>query len=301
MTSSAKPKIVVIVGQTGSGKTSLSLEIAKKFNGEVINADSRQVYKGLDIGTEKISKDDMNGVPHHLLDIKEPSEAYTAVEFASDASQAVTEITQRHRLPIIAGGTFFYIDTLLCKTGIPNVPPNPALREELEAKDTQTLFSELEVKDPERASSVDRHNKRRLMRALEILHVLPKVPKAVVKENPYDALIIGISVDKKILRERLRARAEKALERGLVEEVEDLLAEGVTRARLSEIGLEYRLVLEFLEGTVSKEELIQKLEEKNWQYAKRQNVWLKRDSDVRWFQREDTDGIFAEITTFLAN
>jgi tRNA dimethylallyltransferase len=297
----SKPKIIVIVGQTGSGKTSLSLEIAKKFNGEVINADSRQVYKGLDIGTEKITKEEMYGIPHHLLDIKEPNEVYTAVQFAEDASLAITHIAHRGHLPIIAGGTFFYIDTLLRKIGAPAVPPNPALREELEAKDVQTLFLELEAKDPERALAVDKHNKRRLMRALEILHVLPKVPKQTIEENPYDTLIIGISVDKKILRARLRNRAEQALQRGLVDEVNGLLAKGVTKERLSEIGLEYRIVLEFLNGIASKEELIQKLEEKNWQYAKRQNVWLKRDDDIVWFQREETDSIFSKVSEFLNN
>jgi tRNA dimethylallyltransferase len=250
------------------------LEIAKKFNGEVINADSRQVYKGLDIGTEKITKEEMYGIPHHLLDIKEPNEVYTAVQFAEDASLAITHIAHRGHLPIIAGGTFFYIDTLLRKIG---------------------------AKDPERALAVDKHNKRRLMRALEILHVLPKVPKQTIEENPYDTLIIGISVDKKILRARLRNRAEQALQRGLVDEVNGLLAKGVTKERLSEIGLEYRIVLEFLNGIASKEELIQKLEEKNWQYAKRQNVWLKRDDDIVWFQREETDSIFSKVSEFLNN
>ncbi len=184
MDSAIKPKIVVIVGQTGSGKTALSLTLAEKFNGEVINADSRQVYKGLDIGTEKITEADMRGVPHHLLSILSPREVYDAKQFAADADAAITDITNRTKLPIVAGGTFFYIDLLLKKISAAPVPPNPALRAELEAYDESELFAQLQQKDPKRAQNIDKHNKRRLMRALEILHVLPSVPDSVKEECP---------------------------------------------------------------------------------------------------------------------
>jgi tRNA dimethylallyltransferase len=296
-----KPKIVVIVGQTGSGKTSLSLTLAEKFNGEVINADSRQVYKGLDIGTEKITGSDMRGIPHHLLSIISPQEVYDAKKFATDADLAITDITNRKKLPIIAGGTFFYIDLLLKKVSAAPVPPNPELRNELEAHDESELFAMLQEKDPVRAQNIDRHNKRRLMRALEILHVLPSVPDTIKEECPYDVLILGLRIDKAVLREQLRNRAHNAVKRGLIEETKKLLAEGVSRDRLSEIGLEYRLVLQNLDGTTTEKELLQKLEEKNWQYAKRQMVWLKRDPDIEWFEPSHTEEIIRRVETFLSN
>lgn len=296
-----KPKIIVIVGQTASGKTALSLEVAKHFSGEVINADSRQIYKGLNIGTEKITPEEMEGITHHLLSIISPEHAYSAQQFKEDADSAIAQIVGRNHLPIITGGTFFYVDVLLRKMVPPMITPNLALREELEQKDTETLFSELEAKDPVRASAIDPHNKRRIMRALEILDVLPSVPKQEQQEDPYDPLVIGISADKKVLRERLRARAVQAVDRGLFEETEKLLSEGVTKERLSEIGLEYKLVLLFLDGTITKDQLIQKLEEKNWQYAKRQFLWLKRDSSIEWFKKEDQASIMERITEFLCN
>jgi tRNA dimethylallyltransferase len=296
-----KPKIVVIVGQTGSGKTSLSLTLAEQFNGEVINADSRQVYKGLDIGTEKILRSDMRGIPHHLLSIIPPQEIYDAKQFARAADAAITDITNRAKLPIIAGGTFFYIDLLLKKVSAAPVPPNPELRAELEAYDESELFAMLQEKDPVRAQNIDKHNKRRLMRALEILHVLPSVPHTIRVECPYDVLVLGLRIDKVILREQLRNRAHNAIKRGLINETRQLLADGVSPERLSEIGLEYRLVLEYLDGKTTEEQFLQKLEDKNWQYAKRQMVWLKRDADIVWFEPSNKEEIIRTVEHFLSN
>jgi tRNA dimethylallyltransferase len=295
-----KPKIIVIVGPTGSGKTSLSLLLAQQFSGEVINADSRQVYKGLDIGTEKITQDEMDIVPHHLIDIVDVKDVYTAADFKKDAEKAIAEITARGNLPIIAGGTFFYIDTLLGKMGAAPVPPNPELRAVLETRSTEELFAELTKKDVRRAESIDPHNRRRLIRALEIIDTLASVPIATIPiDCPYDALIIGLDVDPVELRRKLRARAEQALSKGLIEETKNLLAQGVSKDRLLEIGHEYRLVLAYLDGEITNDELIQKCEEKNWQYAKRQKMWLKRDNTIEWFLPEDTTAILSRVTKFL--
>jgi tRNA dimethylallyltransferase len=295
-----KPKIIVIVGPTGSGKTSLSLLLAQQFSGEVINADSRQVYKGLDIGTEKITQDEMDIVPHHLIDIVDVKDVYTAADFKKDAEKAIAEITARGNLPIIAGGTFFYIDTLLGKMGAAPVPPNPELRAVLETRSTEELFAELTKKDVRRAESIDPHNRRRLIRALEIIDTLASVPIATIPiDCPYDALIIGLDVDPVELRRKLRARAEQALSKGLIEETKNLLAQGVSKDRLLEIGHEYRLVLAYLDREITEDELIQKCEEKNWQYAKRQKMWLKRDNTIEWFLPEDTTAILSRVTKFL--
>lgn len=297
--SEIKPKVLVIVGPTASGKTALSIALAKKFSGEVISADSRQVYTKLDIGTEKISHDEMAGVPHHLLDVSEINTVYSASDFKIAGMEAITQIRTNGHLPIIAGGTFFYIDTLLGKIMSPDIEPNTELRNALELKDEATLYSSLLKLDARRAEDIDPSNKRRLIRALEIVAAIGKVPVQEEQELPYDAFIIGIKTDKKELRDRIRTRAEQALTRGLIEETQGLLDAGITKARLNEIGHEYRLTLQYMDGTLTDAELIQKMEEKNWQYAKRQLTWLKRDPTINWFERTDIENITKQVTTFL--
>ncbi len=294
----AKQKIVIIVGPTASGKTALSINLAQRFNGEVISADSRQVYRGLDIGTEKIGAADMDGVPHHLIDIVDPSSVYTAADWKRDAETAITEITSRGKLPIVAGGTFFYIDALMNAASLPEVPPDPEFREKMELLPAETLANALEKIDPRRAAEIDRNNKRRIIRALEIVKALGAVPEPLQTEEPYDALWIGLTLPKEALRARIRTRAEEAIRRGLVAETKQLLEDGVTNERLMEIGLEYPLAIEHIDGSITESELIQKLEEKNWQYAKRQWTWLKTKDQVRWIDRaEDAAGIVTDFLT----
>ena len=316
MQSAPKPKIIIIIGPTASGKTGLSLLLAQEFKGEVINADSRQVYKKLDVGTEKITEEEMKSIPHHLLSIVDINTVYTAMDFKRDAETAITEITERGNVPIIAGGTFFYIDTLLGKMGTSPVEPNWELRAELEKSSAEELFVLLQKKDPRRASTIEKDNKRRLIRALEIAEELSLVPEQIGEtECPYNVLTIGITIDTEVLKERLRTRAQSALTKGLIEETQMLLTQGVSIERLSEIGLQYKVAMEYLDSSItqtsprvrdgipyspmSNAELIQKLGEKNWQYAKRQLLWLKRNEDIVWFKREDTDAISAVVSEFL--
>lgn len=294
-----KPKIIIIVGPTASGKTALSIAMAKEFDGEVISADSRQVYTGLDIGTEKVTPEEMAGIPHHLLDVVGPETIYSAADFARDAQKATEGIHSRDHLPIVAGGTFFYVDMYLGRITTPEVPPNPALREELEQLSTSELLKRLQALDPERAANIDPDNHRRLMRSIEIAEALGHVPAQESAECPYETLLIGIETDREVLRARIRARAEEALTKGLIEETKQLLEAGVTRERLSEIGLEYRIIMEYIDGELTGAELIQKLEEKNWQYAKRQLTWLKRDDTIEWLKPEDREAIFARVREFL--
>jgi len=273
--------------------------MAKRFNGEIISADSRQLYKGLDVGTEKISKEEMNAVPHHLIDIVSVDTVYTAFDFKRDAEVTIREITSRGNLPIIAGGTFFYIDTLLGKITSAPVAPNATLRSELEQLETSELFLLLQKKDARRANDIDKDNRRRLIRALEILEELGHVPVSqTAQESNFEVLTIGIQADKTELRTRLRARAQHALQKGLIEETKKLIECGVSKERLSEIGHEYKVALEYLDEKLSDAELIQKLEEKNWQYAKRQLMWLKRDESIKWFERDDVE-IFKVVERFL--
>lgn len=282
-----KPKILVIVGPTASGKTSLSIELAKQFNGEVVSADSRQVYRGLDIGSAKVTKEEMDGVPHHLLDIADPKDTYNASDFKRDAEIAISDILSRGKLPIICGGTFFYIDALLNKVSLPEVEPNEGLRTELEEKNVDELLAILEKLDPVRASNIEKDNKRRLVRAIEIAETLGTVPPPQLTDSPYQVLTIGLGVDMTTHGELLKKRIEERLSIGMVEEVENLIKAGVTHEKLDSFGLEYRYISRYLQGKMEYEEMIGELTIKSRQFAKRQMTWLKRDQTIKWFERGD--------------
>ena len=294
-------KIIVIVGPTASGKTSLAVHLGKALNGEVISADSRQVYRSLDIGTAKITAEEMESVPHHLIDIRDPKEVYTAADFTHDAHAAIQEIHARRHVPIVAGGSFQYIDALLGKQSIPRVPPNAALRAELESKDTETLAEMLRKQDPQRAAQIDTQNPRRLVRALEIVAALGKVPDVVVVPPPYDVLLIGLRMETDALKEKIFTRLEKRINQGLVDETKKVLTRGISKARLQEIGLEYKVALEYIEGDLSESEMRQKLKEKVWQYAKRQLTWLKKMNSVEWFAPTDQEQILVRCREFLGH
>ncbi len=296
--SDKKPKVLVIAGPTASGKTSLSITLAKEFHGEVISADSRQIYKRLDIGTGKITKEEMQGVPHHLLDFRDPSQVYNASDFKNDASEKIIEITNRKHLPIIAGGTFFYVDTLLGRITSPEVPPNQKLREELEKKSSKELYKLLLQKDPNRAKQMDPHNARRLIRALEITEALGYVPN-ISTEKPYDVLTLGIKRDKEDLRTRFKARAQQWLADGLMQEIEGLLQSGLSENRLREIGFEYLLAIELYKKEISEDTFLQKFVEKNWQYAKKQKMWLKRDESIVWIDADEVTKAKRLVEDFL--
>lgn len=295
------PRIVAIVGPTGSGKTATAIRLAKYFNGEIISADSRQVYRELDIGTEKATLEEREGVPHHLIDICEVSKVYSVTDFCEDAKKAIDNISIRDKLPILAGGTFFYVDTLLNNSNLPPVSPNEKLRSRLEKISVNQLFLLLQEKDPDRAAEIDPKNPRRIIRALEIIEAIGKVPKHQDNvQAQYKSLKIGLEVSKEELREILTKRAQHALERGLVEETQKQMQSGIPESRLREIGHEYTLVLEHLHGTLSLQELPQRLAEKNWQYAKRQLTWLKRDPSIVWCPAYDTDTHKKIVTSFLS-
>jgi len=297
----SKPKIITIVGPTASGKTSLSVEVAKHFNGEVISADSRQIYRGMDIGSGKVTESEKQGVPHHLLDIADPMAVYSGADFVRDATIAINDIVGRKKTPIIAGGTFFYIDLLRGNISSAPVPPNEALREELETLSTETLYQTLEEKDPERANSIDQHNRRRLIRALEIIDSLSKVPAPQKTPSSYEWLTFGIDIPNSILHERIETRLKDRLNNGMIEEVETLLKSGVTRERLQSFGLEYKYITEHLTNNLSYEKMYEEIFAKSRQFAKRQKTWLKRDKTIVWkpFPVKIED-VKEEIQTFVS-
>ncbi|MBP9763526.1 MAG: tRNA (adenosine(37)-N6)-dimethylallyltransferase MiaA [Candidatus Pacebacteria bacterium] len=276
-----KPKIIVIVGPTASGKSDLAVNIAKERNGEIISADSRQVYKGLDIGSGKITKREMRGVPHFLLDVANPKKVFTVADFKRLGQKAIDDILSRGKTPIIVGGTGFYIDTLVFDLDLPEVPPNKILREKLEKKTIEELFAELEKLDPERAEEIDSKNKVRLVRALEIVDALGKIPK-VNRSEKFNIEWIGIDWPDEVLKERIHTRLLKRIKSGMIKEAENLHVKGLSYKRMEQFGLEYRYMSRFLKGEISKEEMISELETKIRQYAKRQRTWFKRNKNIKW-------------------
>ena len=267
-------KILCIAGPTASGKSARAVEEALKSNGEIISVDSRQVYRGLDIGTEKIAKEEMRGVPHYLIDTRDPKDAYSAGDFVQDAARLIIEISARGKLPILVGGTHFYFDALI--NGLPNgIDTNPELREELERFSTEELYARVVGRDPRRAAELDSKNRRRLIRALEIIEEKGKVPARPDLAQVYDVGWVVINPLAEELRARIDARLEKALERGLVDEVRCVRGE-VGDGRLNELGLEYKIVGEFLRNERTEASLLPTLSAKLWQYARRQKAWLRK-------------------------
>jgi tRNA dimethylallyltransferase len=275
-------EIIVIVGPTASGKSDLAVELALKHNGEVISADSRQVYKGLDIGTGKITAEEMKGVPHHLLDVADPKDTFTVVEYVELARKAIEEIISRGKTPILVGGTGFYIHALIDGITLPEVPPNEELREELKNKSSEELFSTLQKLDPKRAESIDPKNSRRLIRAIEISTELGEVPAVKSNPLPYPVKWIGTEVKPETLKGRIHVRLMKRLNNGMIEEAQKLHQEGLAYGRMEELGLEYRYLAYYLQGKMTLDEMIAKLETEIWRYSRRQLTWFKRDLRIEW-------------------
>lgn len=265
--------ISIVCGPTAGGKTARAIALAKEHGGEVISVDSRQVYRMLDIGTEKSTLEERQGIPHHLIDIKDPKDAYSAGDFVQDASALIQDIHSRGLLPILAGGTHFYFDALL--NGIPeSTPIDESFRTSLLQYSNEELFEKVRELDPERATSLDPDNRRRLIRALEIIELHGAVP-ARTKNSLYDVSIEYIDPGQEKLDVRLRARLKQAFAKGLIDEVR-LVREYVGDTRLDELGLEYRIVGEFLRGERTEDTLEDALYAKLRQYARRQRAWLKK-------------------------
>jgi len=267
--------ILCIIGPTASGKSSRAVLEARKQDGEVISVDSRQVYRGLDIGTEKITPREMQGVPHHLIDIRDPETAYSAGDFVEDAGKLIEEISSRGKLPILAGGTHFYFDALL--KGLGNKTPiDPDLRKKLETLSDEELFARVSGADARRARELDPKNRRRLIRALEIIEYQGQVPERTnLIRGAYRPEWIIINPSSKEVRDRIDARLITALEHGLIKEVRRVREE-LGDERLSELGLEYRIIGDYLRGALSEDMLLPTLSAKLWQYARRQKAWIRK-------------------------
>lgn len=282
-----KQKIIVVLGPTASGKSDLSVKIAKRFNGEVISADSRQVYKGLDIGSGKITKKEMRGVPHYCLSYTSPKRTHTVHQYKKYAKWAISKIVSRNKLPIICGGTGFYIDSVVYDQTIPEVKPNWKLRKKLEGLGTEAMYKKLKKLDPGRAKTIDRQNPRRLVRALEIVMTTKQQIPTIENSSPYEVLWLGIKIPEMELKKRIHHRLMQRMREGLVKEVKNLHAMGLSFKRLYDLGLEYRYGALYLESTLTKKEMAERLEKEIWRYAKRQNTWYKRNAKICWITNKN--------------
>jgi len=275
-----KMPLVVILGPTASGKSALGVALAKKFNGEVVSADSRQIYRGLDVGTGKITPKEMRGIPHHLLNIADPRKQCTVAEYAKEARRAIAGIYKRGRIPFIVGGTGFYIDAVARGAIYPKVPPNRALRKILGKLAPATLLHRLQKLDPERSKTIDQKNPRRLIRALEIIKATKKSIAPIIIGAPYNTIFIAIRRDPQELRRRIQRAVVRHIDRGLLKETKHLIRSGISRKRLADLGIGYRSAVERVDGKISQAQLIEKYVAGDWRYAKRQMTWLRRYPDI---------------------
>lgn len=276
-------KVIVILGQTATGKSSLAVKIAQKIDGEIISADSRQVYKGLNIGTGKITPKEMQGIPHYLLDVANPKNKFSVVEYQKKAISAMADIVSRGKIPIICGGTGFYIDAITKGMIFPEVPPNLKLRKILEKKSSTELLKILKKLDLKRASNIDIKNKVRLIRAIEIAKALGKVPQ-IKKTTPlYKFIKIGLFLREDLLKKKIEKRLLVRMKVGMLKEAKKLHREGLSWKRMEELGLEYRFMAFYLQNKITKQEMLKKLNSEIYKYAKRQMMWFKRDKEIKWF------------------
>jgi tRNA dimethylallyltransferase len=279
------PNLIVILGPTTSGKSSLGIALAQRWRGEVVSADSRQVYRGLDIGTAKVTPAERALVPHHLLDVVDPQEVYTVSHFQNDAIEAINTILARGNLPLLVGGSPHYIQAIADHLDMPHIPPQLELRAQLASRPLATLLTQLEDLDPQSAATIDRQNPRRVIRALEVCIASgkPFSQQRGVTDPLYRCLLLGIQWPREILYKRIDMRVDERMQQGMVQETRNLLMQGISHERLEALGLEYRMTSLLLQGKFSNEdEMTQRLKYACHDFARRQLTWFRRDKRILW-------------------
>ena len=279
-------KLIVILGPTAVGNTSLAIKLAKKFDGEIISADSRQVYKGMNLGTGKVTPAEMNHIPHHLLDVISPKTHFDVVKYQKKAYRAIHQVIQNKHLPFLVGGSPFYLYSIIQGWKFPKVGSLPTLRKNLEQESLETLLSTLAKLDPLYFKKVEKGNRRRIIRAIEIATQLGKVPP---RENHplFSSLVIGLKIPSSQLKILVRQRLKRRLHQGIIQEVYQLHEQGLSWKKLEEFGLEYKWISYYLENKISIEEMKTKLQTAIERFAKRQMTWFKKDPDIHWVQNEE--------------
>lgn len=285
-----KPKVIVICGPTASGKTGLSIELAKKINGEIVSCDSMQIYKDMTIGTAKPTPEEMQGIPHHLIDFISPDTRYTVADFQKDAETAISEILNRNKVPIVVGGTGLYVDTLVYHIQYPEIEIDLNYRKKLEKiieeKGLETVYKKAKEIDPEATEKISCNDKKRIMRILEIYHQTGKTKTQTEiesrKEEPhYEYLIYAINMDRDKLYDRINQRVDIMIAQGLIEEVQSLIQKYQNFPTAMQ-GLGYKEVVSYLQGKMTKEEMIETLKRETRRYAKRQLTWFRKNKEIKW-------------------
>ncbi|MBS4769762.1 tRNA (adenosine(37)-N6)-dimethylallyltransferase MiaA [Carnobacteriaceae bacterium zg-ZUI240] len=301
-----KQKLLVIVGPTGVGKTALGIEMAKRFNAEVISGDSMQVYRNLNIGTAKITQEEMENVPHHLIDVLNPQEAYSASLFQQHATVCIDAIANRGALPMVVGGTGLYIEGLLNGLtfggeGSFQSDIRTALQLEYDTFGIEPLLNRLQQKDPQTYEKIDKHNVRRVIRALEIIEETGEALLQQEIDETYDAFIIGLTCEREKLYERINQRVDYMIEQGLIEEARYVLSLNLDENTPSMKAIGYKELFPYLRGELSLEVCVDTLKQQSRRYAKRQLTWFKNRMNVRWFDvlEDDKEIIMEEVSQWL--
>ncbi|HXZ05105.1 MAG TPA: tRNA (adenosine(37)-N6)-dimethylallyltransferase MiaA [Ktedonobacteraceae bacterium] len=296
------PKLIVILGPTASGKSNLSITLAQQFNGEIVSADSRQVYRGLDIGTAKVTPVEQARVPHHVLDVAAPHEIYTVAQFQRDAISAINDILRRSHQPFLVGGSPHYIQAVVDNLDIPHIEPQPELRAQLEKRSLPELLEQLEELDPRSANTIDRNNPRRVVRALEVCLVSgkPYSQQRKISEPLYQCLLLGIEWPRNELYRKIDERVDERMQLGMVQEVQRLLSEGITEQRLESLGLEYRYVARWLAGAFENEDkMVQRLKYAIHDFTRRQLTWFRKEKRIVWINGGDWEQAEDIVRDFL--
>ena len=299
----SKPKVVVICGPTASGKTALSIELAKRINGEIISSDSMQIYKDMDIGTAKPTKEEMQGIKHYLVDFVEPNKRYSVADFKKDAEKAIEEILENGKVPIIVGGTGLYVDSLIYGIEYQDIKFDEQYRKELENRvereGLESLYNEAKKIDLQAMEKISSNDQKRILRVLEIYKATGKnktEQEAESRKNgvKYDYKVFAINMDREKLYERINKRVDIMIEQGLIQEVQNLLKK-YDEFPTAMQGLGYKEVVEYLQGNISKEEMIEKIKMETRRYAKRQITWFKKNKQTIWIEPHDLQKILDEI------
>lgn len=283
-------KVVVICGPTASGKTGLSIELAKQINGEIVSADSMQIYQEMNIGTAKPTKEEQQGIKHYMMDFISPEERYSVADYKKDAKKAIKEIIKKGKTPIVVGGTGLYVDSLIYEIEYPDIAFDESYRKELEKRvqkeGLQKLYEEAKNIDPKAIEKISQNDEKRILRILEIYHATGKTKteqEIESRKNPveYDYQVYALRWDREMLYERINKRVDLMLEQGLLEEVKEIL-ERHQKFPTAMQGLGYKEVVEFLEGNLTKEEMIEKIKMETRRYAKRQMTWFRKNKQTIW-------------------
>lgn len=291
-----KEKVVVICGPTASGKTALSIELAKKINGEIVSCDSMQIYKEMDIGTAKTTKEEMQGIKHHMLDIISPEERYSVADYKKEAKNAIREILKKGKTPIVVGGTGLYVDSLIYEIEYPNIEFDEEYRKKLEIQvekeGLENLYEQAKKIDPEAIKKISQNDKKRIIRILEIYHATgynktEQERKSREKEPEFDYKVYGLNMPREKLYKRIDLRVDIMIKQGLIEEVEKIYKK-YSKFPTAMQGLGYKEVVEYLNNNLTKEEMIEKIKQETRRYAKRQMTWFRKNKQTIWLDTENT-------------